>query len=57
MQLHTLIKNLDEYGKGQGERNSRTLSFCGGDDRPNWQKNQDSGSAAESDNADNADDR
>jgi len=55
MQLHTLIKNLDEYGKGQGERNSRTLSFCGGDD--NWQKNQDSGSAAESDNADNADDR
>jgi len=32
MQIHTGIINLDEYGKGQGEKNSRTSSFCGGDD-------------------------
>jgi len=46
-------KSIDEYGKGQEERNSRTLKeFL-------WRRrnNQDSDSAAESDNDDNADDR
>jgi len=35
--LHIWIRNLDEYGKGQCERNSRMLSgsFCWGDDNDN----------------------
>jgi len=55
MQRHTWIRNLDEYRKGQEERNSGTLSFNEGDDT--GRNNQDSDSAAESDNDDNADDR
>jgi len=47
MQRHTWIRNLDEYRKGQGERNSGTLSFNEGDDT--GRNNQDSDSASLSD--------
>jgi len=50
-------KSEDEYGKGQGERNSRTLREFFVEATITGRNNQDSDSVGESDNDDNVDDR
>jgi len=57
MQLHTWIRNLDEYGKGQWGKEQSYFKGVFVEATITGRNNQDSDSAAESDNDDNADDR